>query len=109
MFRAEGFDYFFVASAAGAVVLLLLDEAAGVLLGAAVELEDEDDVSGAFVASDEAGGVGAGATDVEAAVDAGGVAGAVVTVLDFCSVHADTASVSAAATKSDLYMFWFPR
>lgn len=84
------------------------------VLGAMV-LEDDvlelEDVSGALVASLEldalgAGAVGAGdAVDVLDELDAGLVAGGVATVFDFCSVHAVTASVSAATARSALYMW----
>lgn len=99
------------AGAAGAIVLLD-DE----LVGAVVVLElAVDDVLAGLLASDEvdadgAGAVGAGDTvEVLDVLDAGEVAGGVaVVVVDFCSVHADTASVSAAAAISVLYMAGIP-
>src|SRR5581483_3655604 len=124
-FPAGKTSYFLAASAAGALVLLDDDDAAGAAgaivlldeeeLGAAIEPDVDEDVSGAFVASDEldaegAGAVGAGETvEVLDVLAAGEVAGGVaVVVLDFCSLHADRASVSAAAAISVLYMAGIP-
>jgi hypothetical protein len=85
--------------------MLLDDEELGVML---LELDVELEVSGALVASLDAlgaGAVGAGeAVDVLEELDAGLVAGGVATVLDFCSVHAATASVRAATARMVLYM-----
>jgi len=85
--------------------MLLDDEELGAML---LELELELDVSGALVASLDAlgaGAVGAGeVVDVLDELEAGLVAGGVATVVDFCSVHAVTASVRAATARTVLYM-----
>lgn len=89
---------------------MLLGAIAPLLAGAAVELALElaAAASGAFVASAEEEALGAGAVGAGDALAAGVDAGGVLAVVDFWSLHADTASVSAAATISDLYMVGFP-
>ena len=65
----------------------------------------ETDASSTSLDALGAGAVGAGeVVDVLDELEAGLVAGGVATVVDFCSVHAVTASVRAATARMVLYM-----